>query len=144
MPVTLLGQEVLQEYFLGNGRVTVANRDSPGRTLCILAATIVRHDSAGSISRQAVWELDLEPGEAQSVDPCEAFDQPPAGIEVLLRLFSPDQRGLRDVYLSSPLDAAPAREWEVGVRPDTDPAEDLEEFAMPESPGLMAYIRTVQ
>jgi hypothetical protein len=143
MPAIPFGHEVLGELLQANGRVVIANRDWPGSTVCILAIAIVRHDPAGVTSRQVARELDLEAGEAQTVDPCEASDQPPAGIEVLLRLFSPDRRGLRDVYLASPPDAAPAREWEVGVRPDTDPAEDLE-FAMPESPGLMAYIRPVQ
>ena len=98
----------------------------------ILAAAVVWHDLSGVVSRQAVWDLDLASGEALSVDPHQASDQPLAGLEVLLRLLSPDRRGLRDVYLASPPDAAPAREWEVGVRPDTDPAEDLE-FAMPEN-----------
>ena len=143
MPITPLGRDILQAYLRGNGRVTLANRTSDSSGVRILAAALVRHDLSGSHRGQAVWELDLAPGEALSVDPPEASDQPLAGIEVLLRLFSPDQRGLRDVYLSSPPDAAPAREWEVGVRPDTDPAEDLE-FATPESPGLTAYIRPVQ
>jgi hypothetical protein len=143
MPITPLGRDILQAFLRGNGRVTFANRDSGDGGLRILAAAVVRHDSSGVASRQTVWDLDLAPGEAQAVYPCEASDQLLAGVEVLLWLFSPDQRGLRDVYLASPPDAAPAREWEVGVRPDTDPAENLE-FAVPESSGLTAYIRPIQ
>ena len=142
MPITPLGQDVLRALLRGNGRITLANRAAADGGVRILAAAVVRHDASGVASRQTVWDLDLLPGEAQLVDPCDASGQPFAGIEILLRLFSPDRRGLR-VYLASPPDAAPAREWEVGVRPDTDPAEDLE-FATPESPGLMAYIRPVQ
>jgi hypothetical protein len=142
MPVAPLGREILQACLRGNGRVTIANRASDGASLRILAAAIARHDAAGVASRQAVWALDLAPGEAQSVDMSEASDQPLAGLEVVLRMFSPDQSGLREVYLSSPPDAAPTRQWEVGVRPDT-PAGELE-FVVPESPGLVAYIRPVR
>jgi len=143
MPVTLLGRDMLQAFLRGNGRVTVANRASAGASLRVLAAAIVRHNAAGVALRQAVWELDLAPGEAQSADISEPSDQPFAGLEVLLRVFSPDQRGLREVYLSSPPDATPARQWEVGVRPDTTPADE-HEFVVPESPGLFAYIRQVR
>lgn len=143
MPVTPLGREILQACLRGNGRVTLANRAFEGSDLRILAAAIVRHNSAGAASRQAVWELDLEPGEAQSAEISEASDQPFAGLEVLLRVFSPDQYGLREVYLSSPPDAAPTQQWEVGVRPDTPPADERE-FVVPESPGLLAYIRPLR
>jgi hypothetical protein len=61
------------------------------------------------------------------------------GVEALLRLYSPDQRGLRDVYLSSPPDGAPARQWEIGVRPEASPAQEGE-TVVPESPGLLAYV----
>lgn len=141
MPVTLLGQNALVDLLRGNGRVTFANRSSNGTSLVILAAAIVRHDTAGAPSRQTVWDLELGPGEAQPVDPPIASGQDFAALEVLFRLFSPDQRGFRELYLASPPDAAPATEWEVGVRPDTTPAE-VGEFFVPESPGLVAYIRS--
>src|SRR5262249_45818994 len=136
MPVTLLGQNALLALLRGNGRVTLANRASNGTSLVMLAAAIVRHDTAGVSSRQAIWELDLGPGEAQSVDPPVAPDQNFAALEVLLRVVSPDKRGLRDIYLSSPPEAAPARQWEVGVRPDTTPAK-AGEFFVTEGPGLV-------
>src|SRR5262249_23430134 len=143
MSVTLLGRDTLQAFLRGSGRVTIANRAAEGNSLRILAAAIVRHDTAGVASRQAVWELDLAPGEAQSADMSEASDQPVGGVEVLLRMFSPDQYGLREVYLSPAPDATPARQWEAGVRPDTTPADALE-FVVPESSGLVAYLRPVR
>jgi hypothetical protein len=141
MPVTMLGKDTLLTLLRGNGRVTLANRASDGTSLVILAAAIIRHDTAGVSSRQAVWELDLGPGEAQSLDPSIAADQNFAALEILFRLFSPDKRGFREVYLASPPDAVPARQWEVGVRSDTTPAI-AGEFSVPESPGLVAYIRS--
>jgi hypothetical protein len=141
MSVTLLGKNALADLLLGNGRVTFANRASNGTSLVMLATAIVRHNAAGA-SRQVVWGLDLQPDEAQPVDPPIAEGQKFSALEVLFRLFSPDQRGFREVYLASPPDAAPASEWEVGVRPEGTPAE-AGEFFVPESPGLVAYIRSI-
>jgi hypothetical protein len=140
MAVTLLGKDALLSLMRGNGRVTIANRASSGTSLRILSAAIVRHDSGGDITQQAILELDLSPDEAQAFDLPEASNGNFTALEVSFRVFTPDQRGLREVYLSSPPDAAPARQWEVGVRPDTTPAE-TGEFFVPESPGLVAYIR---
>jgi hypothetical protein len=140
MPITLIGQDALRSLLRGNGRVTLANRASNGTTLAMLAAAIVRHDAAGVSSRQAIWQLDLRPGEAQPINSPVALDQNFVALEVLFRLFS-DARGFRDVYLASPPDAAPARQWEVGVRSENTPPE-AGEFFVPESPGLVAYIRS--
>jgi hypothetical protein len=142
MPISPLGRPQLESLMIGNGRVTVANGASGASSLQILAAAIVRHDAAGVSSRQTVWELDLAPGEAELVDPPEASDQRFAGIEVLFRLFSSGELGLREVYLASPPDSAPVRQWEAGVRLETEPAEERE-FVVPESPGLVAYLRAI-
>ena len=143
MPVALLGPNVLQTLLQGNGRVTLANRAPASTGVLILAAAIVRHDTTGTSSRQAVWELDIAFGEAQSVEAFDASDQLFAGLEVMIRIFSADQHGLRDVYLASPPGSAPARQWEVGIRPDTT-AVETGDFVAPESPGLVGYIRPVR
>ena len=139
MPITPLGRDSLKAHLLGNGRVTIANRASTASSFRILAAAIVRHSLTGASSRAAVWDLDLAPGEAESIEPYDASDDLFAGIEVVFRVFSPDEHGLREIYLASPPDAAPARQWEVGVRLETEPPAE-HEFFVPDTPGLVAYL----
>jgi len=106
----------------------------------MLAAAIVRHDTANESSAQTVWELDLTSGEDKEFATLEPTAQPFAATEVLIRLFSPDQRGCRVLYLASPPDARPAQRWEVGVRPEQDPAEEGE-LVVDESPGVAGCLR---
>src|SRR5262245_28143889 len=142
MPIVPVGHDALKALLRGNGRVALANRASTANGVHILAAAIVRHDPAGEIRNQVAWDLDLAPGEAEAFDLTNPTDQPFSGIELLMTLFSPDKYGLRDVYLVSPPDSAPSRQWEAGVRLETDAAEERE-FFVPESSGLVAYLRAI-
>ena len=142
MPITPLGFDALKTLLKGNGRVTVANRGAEDSGLTILAAVIVRHKSSGAPSRQAILGLDLRPDEAQATEPAESIEQLFDGIEVLLRVCTPGRLGIRDVYIATQPDAEPARQWEVGLRTDEDAAEEGE-FTIPESPGLVAYLRAI-
>jgi len=141
MAINLLGPDSLRDFFQGRGRITFANRAPSGKSDVILAAAIVRHGATGSPIGQMAWELDLQPGESDAVEP----DAPPtadyAGIEIVLRLFSGD-RGFRQVYLASDPNAAPAREWEAGIRSD-DVEPEAGDLSVAEGPGLVAYFRAL-
>ena len=142
MPTTPLGPGALKTLLRGNGRVTVANRGPRDAELVILAAVVVRHGSSGVASRQAIPGLGLRSDEAKTIEPPEATDQLFDAVEVLLRIFTPSRLGMRDVYIASPPDAPPAGQWEVGVRAD-DGTTEAEEAILPESPGLVAYLRAL-
>ena len=142
MPFTPLGRQSLEALFGASGRVALANRASGASGLRILDAVIVRHDAAGGTTRQVAWDLDLAPGEAESLDALDASEELYAGIELLLRLFYADERGLREIYLASPPDSTPARQWDAGVRLESETAQERE-FFVPESPGLVAYLRAL-
>jgi hypothetical protein len=141
MAINLLGPDSLREFFQGRGRITIANRAPSGTSDVILAAAIVRHGATGLPANQMAWELDLLPGESDAIEP----DAPPtadfAGVEIVLRLFS-SQRGFRQVYLASDPNAAPAREWEAGIRGD-DVEPEVGDLSVPEGPGLVAYFRAL-
>lgn len=140
MAYTPLGRPVLEVMYAGNGRLTLANRTREDRAVLIASAAIVWHGTDGPLWRQMVWELDLAAGEAESIETPEALDQTFGGIELLLRLFSTD-RGWRDVYIASPPDATPARQWEAGLR-SVDDAPEQGELFVAESEGLVAYLRS--
>jgi hypothetical protein len=141
MALTMLGREVLKALMSDIGRVDLVNDGPAGSGLRILAAVLVRHDGTGGSSRQVVPGLNLAPGEGEAIDPPGTVDQPLAGLEVLLRLFS-GAGGIRDVYLASPADAVPALHWEIGVRADTEAVEEGD-VVVPERSGLVAYLRAL-
>ena len=142
MTITALGLDGLEALLEGNGRVTVANRGPEDAQLVILAAVIVRHGSSGVASRQAILGLGLQSDDAKTIELTEATDQLFDGLEVLLRIFTPGRLGMRDVYIATPPDALPAGQWEVGVRAD-DGTTEPGEVILPESPGLVVYLRAL-
>ncbi|KLK89730.1 hypothetical protein AA309_29905 [Microvirga vignae] len=142
MPINPLGPDALGMLLHGNGRVTVANRGPEDTGLVILAAVIVRHRNSAPTSRQAFFGLDLRTDEAEAIETTEPTDQPFDGIEVLLRVFTPGSLGIREAYIATQPDAVPARQWEVGLRVDDGTVKEGE-FTLPESPGLVTYLRTI-
>ena len=142
MPITSLGPGALKTLLRGNGRITVANRGPGDAEFVILAAVAVRHGSSGVASRQAILGLGLRSDEAKTIEPPEATDQLFDGLEVLLRIFTPGRLGMRDVYIATQPDAPPAGQWEVGMRAD-DGTTEPGEVVVPESPGLVAYLRAL-
>jgi hypothetical protein len=136
MVPTLLGRDVLQKMLSPEGHLVIVNRSATDSDLKVIAAAIVRHDSTGP-TRQILTELEIDGDESEWIAPPAPPSEPLVMIEVLLRLTL----GARivDVYLTTPTNASPAGDWEVGVRPLSTPS-DPADMPIPELPGFAAYL----
>jgi hypothetical protein len=140
MPTTStpLGREALRQMLSPSGRLVIVNRSEADGDLRIVAAAIVRHDSAGP-KREVLGELELAGDEAEWIDAPEDMAEPVALIEVLLQIAA--GLGMVETYLSD--EATPestASGWETGICPLSEPLAP-EEVPIPEIPGYAAYLK---
>ena len=132
-----LGREALKQLFSPTGRVVIVNRSRPTDDLTIVAAVIVRHDTAGS-GRQLVTDLDLAADESEWVDPPTPASEAPTLLEALLRVSLNGR--LVETYLSAAQPDTPsALGWEVGIRVLDGPSGPGE-VPIPELPRFAAYL----
>jgi hypothetical protein len=137
MAPTPLGREALKQLLSAPGRVVIVNRSTPADDLTIVAAVIVRHDTAGS-ARQLLTDLDLAADESEWVDPPTPASEPATLLEVLLRLSLNGQ--LVETYLfASPPDTPATLAWEVGIRMQDGPSGPGD-VSIPELPRFAAYL----
>ena len=143
MPATLLGADALLAMLAGRGAVTITNHCSLDETMRILAAAVVRHDANGGVAAESAYELDLVPGESETLEPLDAAAEALEAVEVLLRVFSEASGTLSDVYISAQASGSGASAgWEAGLR-DADGPVAAGEAEVPRLPSVVAYLREV-
>ena len=153
MATTPLGANALADLLGDQARVRVRNDTAPDDLAVVVAVALARHAADGNHRADAEFGLDLAAGEQAFFDPQPPSADPPALLELLLRLQIGDgsaaatdgQPALLDLYLKA--EAAgpgqPQRGFDCGVRRhdgEIGPDEQL----VPGFADLAAFARAVR
>jgi len=117
MAISLLGKAAMMPLLAGRGRIIVANRTGADAGVAIVAAAVVRHRSAGTKHRDAVFGLDIQADESIALEALPPESEPPEAAEVLLRLRIGPERTIVDAYaVIGRSSTDPNAIFEVGVK----------------------------